>query len=263
MILLKRMLLLNWYGFSHQMIAFDRINFLTGANGIGKSTLIDAMQIEMLGEAQGGFFNKAANDGNTRSLAGYLCCDDGDNVCYLREGRFNTHLAMELFDDIQQNCPTLGVAFECYRSEASIDHRFYIDNRAIPSHHWLDHPKRPSTAKEVKQEIDGAHSSKGRRKAGMFDRDKEYRDQLGRSLGDTNERYFSLFKKAVPFTPIHDIRDFITQFVCDQGMVDVTVLQENIDQYNTMESYLVNLRARIVDLEIIGSSQRSYEKEGL
>ena len=47
---LKKILLINWLYFSKQLIEVEYINFLTGKNGAGKSTVIDALQIVLLGE---------------------------------------------------------------------------------------------------------------------------------------------------------------------------------------------------------------------
>ena len=66
--ILKKMLLINWYYIEHQIINFDSTNFMTGKNGSCKSTIIDAMQIVMLGDTRGTFFNKAANEKGGRTL---------------------------------------------------------------------------------------------------------------------------------------------------------------------------------------------------
>ena len=42
---LKKILLLNWLYFSTEIIEVGDVNFLTGKNGAGKSTVIDALQI--------------------------------------------------------------------------------------------------------------------------------------------------------------------------------------------------------------------------
>ena len=68
--LLKKMLLINWHYFSHSMIEFKTLNFLTGQNAAGKSTIIDALQVVMLGETRSHIFNKAANDKSERTLIG-------------------------------------------------------------------------------------------------------------------------------------------------------------------------------------------------
>ena len=76
---LKRMLLINWHYINKQMIEFENINFLTGKNGSGKSTILDALQLLILGDTRGNFFNKAANDKTDRTLEGYLKGEIGDD----------------------------------------------------------------------------------------------------------------------------------------------------------------------------------------
>ena len=39
----KKILLINWLYFSKELIEVGDINFLTGKNGAGKSTVIDAL----------------------------------------------------------------------------------------------------------------------------------------------------------------------------------------------------------------------------
>ena len=58
---LEKMLLINWHYIRHELLEFKDINFLTGKNGAGKSTIIDALQLLLLGDTTGHFFNKAAN----------------------------------------------------------------------------------------------------------------------------------------------------------------------------------------------------------
>ena len=102
--ILKRMLLINWHYINKQMIDFDNINFLTGKNGSGKSTILDAMQLLILGDTRGTFFNKAANDKTDRTLEGYLkgeIGDDGDSgYKYIRNGRFSSLIVCEFFDSV-------------------------------------------------------------------------------------------------------------------------------------------------------------------
>ena len=62
---LKKILLINWLYFSKELIEVGDINFLTGKNGAGKSTVIDALQIVLLGETNSRNFNQAANEKST------------------------------------------------------------------------------------------------------------------------------------------------------------------------------------------------------
>ena len=94
---LKRLLLTNWHYFSHEVLDFNQINFLTGKNASGKTTIIDALQLLVLGDTTGHFFNKSASDKSSRSLKGYLRCEIGDqddgSPLYLRNGRFSSYVA--------------------------------------------------------------------------------------------------------------------------------------------------------------------------
>ena len=52
-----RIQLINWHYFTNEIIPLGEINFLTGANSSGKSTIIDALQVAIMGETKStGFF---------------------------------------------------------------------------------------------------------------------------------------------------------------------------------------------------------------
>lgn len=72
--LLTRMQLINWHYFSNEIIRFREINFLTGANSAGKSTIIDALQAALMGETRSSRFNRAA--GKSRKNLQKLSCRD-------------------------------------------------------------------------------------------------------------------------------------------------------------------------------------------
>ena len=64
---LQRMLMIHWHNYQFELIEFAKINFMTGKTAAGKSTVIDALQLVLLGETGGTFFNKAANKKSNRS----------------------------------------------------------------------------------------------------------------------------------------------------------------------------------------------------
>ena len=99
---LNRLLLINWLNYSFELIDFGRITFLTGKNASGKSTIIDAMQLVMLGDASGSFFNKAANEKSGRTLEsylyGYVPSDGSQNYRPLRTSAFTSYVALEFVE---------------------------------------------------------------------------------------------------------------------------------------------------------------------
>ncbi|NCC08118.1 MAG: hypothetical protein EOM30_08785 [Clostridia bacterium] len=100
---LTRLVLIHWHYFTHEVVSFETLNFLTGKNASGKSTIIDAMQLVLLGDTSGSYFNKAASGKGDRSLKGYLKGELGDDenygFKYLRNGRFSSYIALEFLDE--------------------------------------------------------------------------------------------------------------------------------------------------------------------
>lgn len=69
---LTRLLLINWHYFQNTIIDFGTINFLTGKNSAGKSTIIDALQVVLMGDTRSTAFNRAACKKSERTLKSYL-----------------------------------------------------------------------------------------------------------------------------------------------------------------------------------------------
>ena len=107
---LKKILLINWLYFSKELIEVGDVNFLTGKNGAGKSTVIDALQIVLLGETNSRNFNQAANEKSQRTLDGYLRADMDENNPYSRRGKdFSSYIACEFQDEAEGTSFVTGV----------------------------------------------------------------------------------------------------------------------------------------------------------
>ena len=129
---LKKILLINWLYFSKELIEVGDINFLTGKNGAGKSTVIDALQIVLLGETNSRNFNQAANEKSQRTLEGYLRADMDDNSPYSRRGKdFSTYIVCEFQDEMEGSSFVTGVTFDC-RSDGSYRDTFFIYTGTLP-----------------------------------------------------------------------------------------------------------------------------------
>ena len=74
------------------------------------------------------------------------------------------------------------------------------------------------------------------------------------------EKYLSLLRKAVPFTPMNDITRFITEYICDvESEIDVMAMQSDIRKYTELEHDAEIMKSRITRLEEIGKSDESYQ----
>ncbi len=248
---LKRLRLINWHYFYNVNIEFDKINFLTGENAAGKSTLIDAMQVVLLGDTAGRIFNKAANEKAGRTLKGYLkgeVGDDGEGAFrYLRNGRFTSYIALEFYDDVVDKSFTLGIVFDVY-DDGTEQHKFFSLNDKFPSNDFCT-LNTPLSQKELALYFSQNYASN---EFTFCDTNAQYQILLKDKFGGIKDKYFSLFKKAVSFTPITNIEQFITEYVCDvPNDINVESMRENIQQYKRLEIEATAMEGKIAKLEQI------------
>ena len=263
---LKRMLLIHWHNYEKELISFDMINFLTGKTAAGKSTIIDALQLVLLGDTTGSFFNKAANQKSARTLKSYLfgeMGDDGDaGFRYMRNGRFTSYVALEFEDTEKKSLFTTGIVCDCYKDQSFDSKWFILHSQGFPESLFVD----PQT--RTPYDISGLKTFLSRtlgRKKGLYEfyeTNKRYQEVTLGKFGQIKSKYRTLLRKAVPFSPIADIEKFITESICDvKNNIDVEQMQSDIRQYKSLEEDARQIQERIGCLKEIRSISQSYERE--
>jgi len=255
--ILKRLLLIHWHYFNHEVIEFEKLNFLTGQNASGKSTIIDAIQLILLGDTSGNFFNKAASGRGNRTLIGYLMGelgdDEGSGYRYIRTGRFTSYIALEFYDEAKQRYFTAGCCFDVY-SESDHPKLFFIYNGQLHPQGFLNDSKRPIDIHGLRAFLKENYGGN----AETTDVGRSFRTKLYGKLGGLRDRFAGLLKKAVSFNPNVDIQEFISDFVCDsQEIVDVSHMQENIRSYKRLEQETSILHEK---MSMLGQIIDIYEK---
>lgn len=252
---LKKILLINWLYFSKEIIEVGDVNFLTGKNGAGKSTVIDALQIVLLGETNARNFNQAANEKSQRTLDGYLRADMDENNPYSRRGKdFSSYIACEFLDEIEGTSFVTGVVFDC-RSDGSKQERFFIYVGTLPENCFVDNGEAmeiPALRRFLKQHY---------AKAEIYDTQKEYRRNMLSRWNVHNEQVLRMMKKAVSFRPIVDIQKFITENICDiPEKPDIEAMQQNIRDYKRHEMLAQRQEEKLSALQEIGKLYREMNQ---
>ena len=258
--LLKKVLLINWHSFSKELIEIGNINFLTGKNAVGKSTIVDAIQLVILGDTRGTSFNKAASEKSGRTVISYLKgevgSDNEGNKKYLREGDFASYVALEFFDDINHVSFVIGLQFDVSGDKLS-SHQFIYDG-IIPEQCFISANK-AMEYKSFKDYITLAYKN-----VILPESLTSYKEEMRKKLGQLSQRFYALFKKAVPFQPIYDIRKFITEFVCDVKYdikSDLEKMQENVRNYTSLEVEAKTIESKIYYLNRIHELYESYNSD--
>ena len=258
--LLKKVRIINWHYFSNVTFDLDQVNFLTGQNAAGKSTLIDAMQIVLLGDTSGRTFNKAANEKSGRTLKGYLKGEIGDDgegsYKYLRSGRFSSYIVLEWYDDAQESSFLTGIVFDVY-DDSSEEHHFFTLKGGIPENEFVLNGI-PMSYKQLSEFFQTNYHD-----AYYFaESNAAFQTKIKEVFGNLKNKYFSLFKKAVSFTPITNIEQFLTEYVCDvPSEINIESMRGNIQNYKRLELEAENMQEKINKLETISNQFKDYKSK--
>ena len=252
---LKKILLINWLYFSKELIEVEDINFFTGKNGAGKSTIIDALQIVLLGETNARNFNQAANEKSQRTLDGYLRADMDENNPSSRRGKdFSTVIACEFWDDVKGKQFVGGIIFDC-RSDGSRQDRYFLYDGTLPEDCFIQKGEAidiPTLRIFLKE-----YGVKGK----LYDTHKQYRIDLQAKWNIHGEQVMRMLKKAISFRPIVDIQKFITENICDiPEKPDIEAMQQNILDYKRHEMLAQRQEEKLDALREIGRRYQDWQQ---
>ncbi len=258
---LTRLLLINWHYFQNVIIDFDTINFLTGKNSAGKSTIIDALQVVLMGETRSTAFNRAASKKSERTLKSYLIGSMGEDVengsKSVREGKdFSTYIVAEFYDDFKSAYFCLGAVFDTYSDGSDVKKCFFYLKGLIPDCRFIENGKTMDSrrmAQFFKEKYPGKYETKNNIEG--------YRKIVLSRLNIHDPKFITMLKKAISFEPINDIEKFITENVCDiEDDIDISAMQENILYYKQQEIMAESFENRLKKLEGICSLYSEIEK---
>lgn len=265
---LSRIIAVNWYGY-RDFIDVSGLTFITGANGSGKSALLDLLQFVMLGESLSRFNKAAAGAGSGRSLRGYCLCDtntvgrDGQERYVRNSGVTIAALEFEWPLQAGEETPrreTWGARIE-YESTTSKPRTLWF---CIPSrmeehdflaeqmiqHHGMSFLKEDEFRVHVRRDLNGE----------IWERQGSYLEEmrLRTHLGFDRVQMNKTLPSSMAFQPVESFEKFIRDYLLEPGLPDVRAVRASVDAHRRAKDKLEIMHDQHQRLTRICSQHETY-----
>lgn len=265
--ILRNIHLVNWYGFSNRTIPVsENLTLISGENECGKSTILDAIKYAYTGDTQ---FNKATSGYNTgvgkRNLVSYTrCLVDASAGIYARPADkipvVYTHIALEYFDQINENPFVLGVVIETAVTDIRGTHWYALDGKRIAD---------ISFVYEEDSLIKPYDASGFQKKYGVQMKTKKegitlFMQMIGLKLPYQEvSKYQRKLRNIMAYNPAAKIQEFIKESVLEEHDINFDKLKEakkNIEQIN---GSLEQINQELQDLDSILADYDEHDKKAV
>lgn len=264
---LSRILAINWYGY-RRFIDVSGLSLITGANGSGKSVLLDLIQFVMLGESLSRFNKAAAGAGSGRSLRGYCLCDtntqgnDGQER-YLRPSGV-TLAGLEFVwplvkGETTPRRETWGARIEFEGPTARPRTLWFTVPGRLEREDFLSRDLDPNSLAFMAEDEFRVHV---KRDLGgeVFDRQASYLEEMGsRShLGFDRVQMNKTLPNSMAFQPVESFEKFIRDYLLEPGLPDVKAVRASVDAHRRAQERLEKMRDQHARLTRISARHHEY-----
>ena len=256
------LLLINWSRFTNVKMKLEGSTLITGNNGTGKSTVLDAITYLLTGNTH---FNIAAKD-RDRSVPAYVRGDTHSEGTgrYLR-GNMDvvSYIAMEFYSPVEKSKMVVFVAIELKKDETRANPYWYVAKDASLSDIVFcdERDGKLSVYPKSQITIKGHHIS-SKEFMGMERGTKQVLQAMG--LRCEVQKYRSKIIKMLSFDPQKNIDKFIQESVLEEGeMSSLAELKEQRTNYDEIrQTYEDMLESKSI-LEHIEECTREYEQKNV
>lgn len=253
MLSLTRIFLYNWHRFTSAVLEVQDGLYLTGHNGSGKSTILDAMQVVLLADLNLIKFNISAQEKSDRTLNGFVRGKIGETR-WLRPGNCVGYIALEFIDTETGSGTTLGCCIEAGESLGPNGERtYFILNERLDTTLFLSEGQ-PRTRTQLKKVIQRGLNGR------YYDTIKEYQDDLLVALGNLHRRFFDRFRHALSFSPITNVNKFVEEWLLNEYPLQLQNLLLVVNRLEDLRKTAKTVEEKIGLLTQISEAQKSYQR---
>lgn len=255
---LEKILLVNWSRFAAETIIINNSVLFAGANGTGKSTVLDAIIYAVTGCKQ---FNKAADD-KERTVLAYVRGDTkstGGNR-FLRSGAIVSYVVLEFFSELENTRFVTGVYIESSDDISVKPYWFVRKDAAIEDFNFITREDK-KIIPTVKSEL----CVKGERlKSNFFLTQTNGVEQVLRALGLKNCKgsdYAGKLLRMMAIKPEKDINAFIRESVLAEKPVKaIEQIREGKQKFDELKNKYNGIIKQKEMLEKLEEENLVYEK---
>lgn len=244
---LSRVLAVNWYGY-RQFIDVGGLTLITGANGSGKSALLDLIQFVMLGEQTSRFNKAAAGAGSGRTLRGYCLCDtntvgrDGHERYLRPSGVTLAGLEFSWAPDADGfvRRETWGARIEFDSPTSKPRTVWFTVPRRVEESDFLSGGGGAGETMEFLPEDEFRVRWKRDLNAEVWDRQGTYLDEMAQRahLGFGRPEMNKTLPSAMAFQPVENFERFIRDYLLEPSLPDVRAVKASVDAHRRAQERL-------------------------
>lgn len=260
MILLKKVRLINWYGFANVTAPIGFFTLIAGKNGNGKSAMLDAVKYAAYGDT---VFNKSSEGKGSRTVSSYTRgLLDATAGTYMRPPEkvpnVYSHIVLEFFDQAEEKNFLLGVVIETNASNNYQTYRYVIDRKSMEEiNHTYDKEGilMPYSATELQKQY----------KLTMLNREQglpKFMQMTGLKLSiNQMPVYLRKLRGIMSYDPEAKIDRFIRESVLEEKNVDFSKLIEAKNNIERLNHTFHAVQEEIEELEHILGEYDTFENE--